>query len=552
MILCIENLTIKFNHTTVVNNISFSTDRGKVLGIVGESGSGKSMTALSIMRLLPANAKQSGSITFFEEEKKIELTTWSEQQYQRLRGNTLSMIFQDPLSAFNSTRKIGTQLLEALAIHQPTMSGREREHRIIETLRKVQLDSTQRILNSYPFQLSGGQRQRALIAMALLNSPKVLIADEPTTALDVTVQKEIVELLKMLVKNENLSLLFISHDLGLVSYLADDLLVMKNGNIMDYGTTNQVLKNPVSEYTRALLKCKPTLNQAKVRLPEVDDIIQQKNIASNKTIFPQKIISTQNPILTVKNLSVEYRSKHNSPTFRALNNINLTLNEGETLGLIGESGCGKTTLSRTLLNLINPVEGTLLLNHFPLSEIGKNRKQLSKLIQIVFQDPFSSLNPANTIGFTLKETIAEHYPKLTKTEVDKWVTKWLLKVGLDETYRKRKPLELSGGQCQRIVIARALIPKPKILICDEAVSALDVSVQAKILNLLNDLKQEFSLTYLFISHDLSVVKYMSDRIIIMKNGCLIEEGDSETIFSRPQNEYSKTLIFSHFNIPESI
>ncbi len=544
LMLKIENLTVGFGQLKAIDNLSFDLPAGQTLGIVGESGSGKSMTALSIMGLLPPNAQLTGKI-LLDSDSVVELTSLSEKEMQKIRGNHVSMIFQDPLSAFNSSQTIGKQLTEILHVHQH-ISKQEAQQRIFELFGKVHLSPALRIYNSYPFQLSGGQRQRALIAMALANKPRLLIADEPTTALDVTVQKEIVGLLRVLVREENLAMIFISHDLALVSQIADQIVVMYKGQVMETGKTADVISQPKNSYTRALLQCKPTLQHEKRRLPEVSDLFENELFEhKNQAAVVSKINDAV--LIEVQNLNVGYRDRHKKNTVKAVDNVTFQLFEGETLGLVGESGCGKTTLSRTLLNLIRHSSGKIFLQGKPLEIMARRRLDYSKEIQIVFQDPFSSLNPVISIGGALHEAIRVHWPWMTGRETRNKVLEWLEKVGLDESYYKRLPAELSGGQRQRVVIARALVPQPKILICDEAVSALDVSVQARVLNLLNDLKAEFGLTYIFISHDLAVVKYMADRVVIMQNGRFVESGSPEKIYSAPENAYTRRLIES---VPE--
>ncbi len=536
----IENLNVKFDNNTVIDNLTLDLQKGQIVGIVGESGSGKSMTALSIMGLLPKNAQMSGDIIFGEQ--KVYLNKLTEQEYRKIRGNQISMIFQDSLTAFNPSKRIGKQLVEIVQIHQKT-TYRQAQNKIFELFEQVKLSPAERIFNSYPFQLSGGQRQRALIAMALANKPQLLIADEPTTALDVTVQKEIVELLLSLTKEERLSMIFISHDLALVSQIADQIAVMYKGVIVERGETKNIIYNPQNEYTKALIKCRPTLQRQKFRLPEISDLIDSNStLHENPTLVESDI--SDNKIIETKGISVEYADQKREKVVKAVNNVSFQLFERETLGLVGESGCGKTTLSRTLLNLIKLSSGEIFFQNKPLQLIASKRLKFSKEIQIVYQDPYSSLNPVISIGAALHETMTIHSPVMTRKEIRLKVIDWLIKVGLDDSYYKRLPSELSGGQRQRVVIARALIPQPKILICDETVSALDVSVQARVLNLLNDLKKEFGLTYIFISHDLSVVKYMSDRIAIMQNGRIVEIGNAEDIYKNPATEYTKELIES--------
>lgn len=542
--LAIENLNVQFDTHTVVSDLTLNIAKGEIVGIVGESGSGKSMTALSVMQLLPPQAKVTGQITFEGRDgAKFELNSLPERVMQKIRGNRISMIFQDPLSAFNQSKQTGKQIAEIIEIHQKANYKTAKEQ-TIALLERVRLTPTNRIFDSYPFQLSGGQRQRALIAMALANSPDLLIADEPTTALDVTVQKEIVNLLVTLAKEEHLSMLFITHDLGLVSQTADFIVVMHNGIAVETGTTKDIISNPKHSYTKALLKCKPTLQQQKKRLPEVSNLLDNNNYQPNN--LPSIIsTSTQKQIIAVNNLEVTYSNK--KQPFKAIDKVTFDLYEGETLGLVGESGCGKTTLSRTLLNLTDKTAGEIIFQGEPLQIVAANRKKFSKKIQIVFQDPYSSLNPVISVGNAICETTMVHNPTLSRKKAKMKTIDWLYKVGLNENFYKRLPSELSGGQRQRIVIARALTPQPKILICDEAVSALDVSVQARILNLLNDLKREFNLTYIFISHDLAVVKYMSDRIAIMQKGKIIELNEAEKVYNKPQNTYTRQLINS---IPE--
>ena len=536
----IQNLTIDFNGNKAIDNFSINIESGKILGIVGESGSGKSMTALSIIGLLPENANVSGSILFGKNQEN-DLLKLTDKEMQNIRGNRISMIFQDPLSAFNPSQTIGKQLSNTIKIHQ-SLKKDKRKELILNLFNSVKLPA-ERVYKSYPFQLSGGQRQRALIAMSLANNPTLLIADEPTTALDVTVQKEIVDLLKTLTKERNLTMVFISHDLALVSQIADYIAVLYKGVCVEQGNVKEVISNPKNDYTKALLLCKPSIETEKTRLPEVSDIMENKSF--QKPIEVQKPINIYlSQLIKVENMIVDYPVNQGREKVRAINNISFEIFEGETLGLVGESGCGKTTLSRTLLNLIKTTQGSIIFKGSPISLIAKNRLFWSKKVQIVFQDPYSSLNPVYRVGECLSETFRIHFPQKTSKEIRNCVIQLLEKVGLDSNYFNRLPSELSGGQRQRVVIARALIPNPELLICDEAVSALDVSVQSRILNLLNDLKNELKLTYLFISHDLAVVKYMSDRLLVMQNGIIVESGNPDSIYKTPKNEYTAKLIGS--------
>ena len=487
---------------------------------------------------------QSGKIEFGV-ENVIDLADRTEKEMQSIRGNQIAMIFQDPLSALNSSQKVGKQMIEQVLCHQK-ISKIKAKQLVFSLLEKVNLDPPNRFFNAYPFQLSGGQRQRILIAMAMANNPKLIIADEPTTALDVTVQKEIVELFVSLVRSQNISMIFISHDLALVSQIADSIVVMYQGKVVEQGSTFSLINKPKENYTKALLNCKPTLLQKKSRLPEVSDMMHDQGTDSKPRYELNSRIG-QTKLLSVENLLVEFNDNGGKNYVRAVDHLSFSLFEGETLGLVGESGCGKTTLSRTLLRLIRFTNGEIRFQGQSLDLFSKNRLQFSKEIQIVFQDPFSSLNPIISVGNALKETIHIHNQKLKNKQCIDEANLWLEKVGLNASFYNRLPRELSGGQRQRVVIARALITKPKILICDEAVSAIDVSVQARMLNLLNDLKFDLGLTYIFISHDLAVVKYMSNRLLIMKNGKIIESGNSEQIYAAPQSEYAKHLINS---IPE--
>lgn len=524
----------------LLNNISFKIKKNEIVGLIGESGSGKSLTSLSILNLL--NKKQfeiSGDILF----ENNDLLKLSQNEMLKTRGAKIAMIFQEPMSALNPTMKIGEQLFEMYVSHQ-NVPFQKITNRIKTLIQKVKLDGVDKLLEKYPHQISGGQKQRVMIVMALACGPKLLIADEPTTALDVTVQKEIVEILKSLQKTENLSILFISHDLKLVSKITDRLLIIKNGVILERGNNKSIFKAPESDYTKALLS---VMINSKVRLKKLPTIksfksklVQEKKSEREKRL---KKIYSKKPILQINNLTKFYNTSNNlfvkNKGFKALDDIKISLYEGETLGLIGESGSGKTTLSNAILKINSYDDGNIIFKGEDISKL-KGRKLLDfrKECQIIFQDPYASLNPIKNIKQTLTEPIKYH-KIVSSTEK---AIELLIDVGLDESFLNRYPHELSGGQRQRVCIARAISVGPKIVICDECVSALDVSVQATILNLLNSLKKKYSFTYIFISHDLSVVKYMSDKIVVLYNGKVVEYNDVDKIFSSPENNYTKKLI----------
>ena len=524
----------------LVNNISFKIKKNEIVGLIGESGSGKSLTSLSILNLL--NKKQfeiSGDILF----ENNDLLKFSKNEMLLIRGAKISMIFQEPMSALNPTMKIGEQLFEMYSSHQ-NIPFQKITNRIKNLIQKVKLDGVDNLLEKYPHQISGGQKQRVMIVMALACSPKLLIADEPTTALDVTVQKEIVEILKSLQKTENLSILFISHDLKLVSKITDRLLIIKNGVIVERGYNKSIFKAPKSDYTKALLS---VMINNKVRLKTLPTIktFKSKLVKEKKSEREKRLekIYSKKPILQINNLSKFYNTSNNlfvkNKGFKALDDIEISLYKGETLGLIGESGSGKTTLSNAILKIHSYDEGNIIFKGEDISKL-KSQKLLDfrKEVQIIFQDPYASLNPIKNIKQTLAEPIRYH--KIVSNA--ERVVELLIDVGLDESFLNRYPHELSGGQRQRVCIARAISVTPKIVICDECVSALDVSVQATILNLLNSLKKKYGFTYIFISHDLSVVKYMSDKIVVLNNGKVVEYADADKIFSRPENNYTKKLI----------
>jgi len=562
-LLNIENLTIDFGSTServrAVDQVSFQIDKGQSFGLVGESGSGKSVTALAIMQLLQKQAKiVSGKILF--NDKNILESGFEE--IRKLRGNNISMIFQEPMSSLNPVMRCGKQLAEIICLHQD-ISKIEAKKQAIELFKQVKLPRPEYIYRSYPHQISGGQKQRVIIAMAIANKPDLLIADEPTTALDVTVQKEIIQLLKELKDSFNMSLLFISHDLGVVSEIADDVAVMYKGRLVEQGKMKLIFTNPQHPYTKGLLACRPPVDERPDRLSTIDEFIQDNIVDIKKTAQINKSVRRKRhkklyekePLISVQNLEKKFVLK--KPLFRkareyvrAVNQVSLDVYPGETLGLVGESGCGKTTLGRSILRLIEPDSGEILFEEKDILKANHSAmKRAQKQINIVFQDPYSSLNPRMSIGYAIMEPMQVHHLYKSKKERKQKVLELLEKVGLKKEHFHRYPHEFSGGQRQRIVIARALSLNPQFIICDEAVSALDVSVQAKVLNLLNDLKKEFGFSYIFISHDLSVVRYMSDRIMVMKDGKIIESGEADKIYYNPQTEYTKQLIQS---IPSGI
>jgi peptide/nickel transport system ATP-binding protein len=550
-LLSVKDLIVSFgnkkNSIEVLHSISFDVFENEIVGIVGESGSGKSVTSLAIMGLLPKKqAKLSGNILF--EEKDLLKT--EEKNFRKIRGSEIAMIFQEPMSALNPSLKCGFQVSEILRLHLK-INASEAKKETITLFEKVKLPRPNEIYNSYPHQISGGQMQRVMIAMAIACKPKLLIADEPTTALDVTVQKEIISLLKSIQQETKMALLFISHDLSLVSEIADRVVVMYKGNIVESAITENLFKNPKAEYTKALLASRPSLNMRLAKLPTIasiaDDSFKPREIKATERAKKHKQIYTKQPILEISNLEKYYFSKvgifAKKEIVKAVDNISFSVFEGETLGLVGESGCGKSTLGKTILQLEKATSGSIKYRGKELTKLSKNEiRVLRKEIQIIFQDPFSSLNPRLMIGEALMEPMEVHGLGKIKKERKERVLLLLERVGLDESFFYRYPHELSGGQRQRVGIARTIALEPKLVICDESVSALDISVQAQVLNLLNELKNDFGFTYIFISHDLAVVKYMSDQLLVMNKGKIEELGDADEIYENPKTEYSKKLI----------
>ncbi len=558
ILLSVEDLRVSFGKSSqlseVLHRISFDISKNEIVGIVGESGSGKSVTSLSIMGLLPKKQSVlSGSILY---EGKDLLTT-SENDFRKIRGNEIAMIFQEPMSALNPSLTCGEQVSEILQLHLK-MNTAAAKKETLSLFEKVKLPRPTEIFNSYPHQISGGQMQRVMIAMAIACKPKLLIADEPTTALDVTVQKEILLLLKNIQQETKMAMLFISHDLSLVSEIADRVVVMYKGDIVEDATTLEIFKNPKAEYTKALLAARPSLNVRLATLPTIasvaDKSFKPKEVKAVERAKKHKQIYTQKPILEITNLEKYYFSNvgifSKKKAVKAVDHISFSVFEGETLGLVGESGCGKSTLGRTILQLEKATAGSIKYRGRELTRLSKSEiRNLRKEIQIIFQDPYSSLNPRLLIGQALMEPMEVHGLGKSKSDRKERVLSLLQKVGLDESYYYRYPHELSGGQRQRVGIARTIAVEPKLVMCDESVSALDISVQAQVLNLLNELKNDFGFTYIFISHDLAVVKYMSDQLLVMNKGRIEELGDADEIYENPQTEYSQKLIAA---IPKGI
>jgi peptide/nickel transport system ATP-binding protein len=534
--------------TPIVKDSSFVLNQNEILGIVGESGSGKSVTSLAIMGLLPKGILEitSGKIEF----EGRDISALSAKDLRNLRGNDIAMIFQEPMSSLNPSLRCGFQVEEILREHTK-LSQKDIKATVLALFEKVKLPDPGKIYNRYPHEISGGQKQRVMIAMAIACKPKILIADEPTTALDVTVQKEIILLLKELQEETGMSILFISHDLSLVSEIANRVLVMYRGEIVEQGNAKDIFENPVNTYTKALISSRPSLNVRLERLPTIQDYlagtVNPTEVTPQQRLQKQDILYSKPPLLEVINVEKEYVSSAGlfgkNATFKAVNDVSFKLYEGETLGLVGESGCGKSTLGNAILQLDKATAGKIVYRGKDLTKLsGKEIRTLRKEIQIIFQDPYSSLNPRITVGKAIMEPMQVHKLHASDKERRAKTIEILNRVGLGEEYFNRYPHEFSGGQRQRIGIARTIALQPKLIVCDESVSALDISVQAQVLNLLNELKENFGFTYIFISHDLAVVKYMSDQVLVMNKGKIEEMNEADALYAHPQKEYTKKLI----------
>ncbi len=544
-------MTVSFDGRKVVDGVSYTLRRGRTMGIVGESGSGKSVSTMAIMGLLPTgkHCQVGGSIRFFGNgDGGEELVGKNEDEMRSFRGNRIAMIFQEPMTSLNPVQKCGAQVVEMLQLHEHVDYDGARR-RTLELFNEVLLPRPEQIFDSYPHEISGGQKQRVMIAMALINHPDIVIADEPTTALDVTVQKTILQLLRQLQQKHDIAVIFITHDLGVIAQVADEIVVMYHGKIVEQGEAYPILHAPQHPYTKGLLACRPPLQGRPKRLPTVEDFMQ----GDHRSAIEERQKSggdreKETPLLSVRHLDVTYtleKSIFGKPLkqLKAVDDISFDVYRGETLGLVGESGCGKTTLGRALLRLVEQSSGQVVFDGRRLDSLSRSEmRQLRRRMQIIFQDPYSSLNPRLTVGQTLMEPLVSHRLLSDNNARRTKVLDLMERVGLSPDWIDRYPHEFSGGQRQRICIARALVLNPELVICDESVSALDVSVQAQVLNLLNELKEQFNYTYIFISHDLSVVHFLSDRIMVMRQGQLVELDDADRLFQQPEDNYTKTLL----------
>ena len=557
-LLSIKNLSVSFRNdgeeNIAVKNSSITINPGEIVAIVGESGSGKSVTALSLLKLLPDSTQIRGELVFTKKETSVDLLSLDDKAINKVRGKDIAMIFQEPMTSLNPVFTCGSQVMEAIQLHQRS-SKKEAWEKTIALFEKVKLPNPAQMMKRYPHQISGGQKQRVMIAMAMSCNPALLIADEPTTALDVTVQKTILDLIKELQQQNQMSVLLITHDLGIVADVADKIVVMYQGEIVEQGSAKEILSAPKHNYTKALLACRPAAHTKGERLPVVSDFLDNKEGSrrhDERSLKPEGLerIEQVEPtaVLQVEHLKVYFPVKkkifsRTTDFFKAVDDVSFKVLKGETLGLVGESGCGKTTLGRTILQLTQSTSGKIILDGRDITSFdSRSLRALRRDLQIVFQDPYGSLNPRLSIGNAILEPLKVHGVLENRNQRKEKVIELMEKVSLAPDHFNRYPHQFSGGQRQRICIARALALNPSFLIFDESVSALDVSVQAQVLNLLTDLKKEFGFTSIFISHDLSVVHYICDRIMVMNKGKIIEEGQASEVYHHPQNEYTKMLI----------
>ena len=553
----IKNFSVSFSQengiSDAVKNISFNIPRGKITALIGESGSGKSVTALSFMQLLPKQANVSGEMLFSEDGSSAEnLLTLPPDAIRKIRGNKIAMIFQEPMTSLNPVHTCGAQVMESLMLHKK-ISKQQARAETIELFMKVELPRPAEMLRRYPHEISGGQKQRVMIAMAMSCNPALLIADEPTTALDVRVQKNILLLLKNLQAENDLAILLITHDLSLVADVADEIAVMYKGELVEKGDAATVLADPQHEYTKALIACKPSPASKGKKLPVIGELMgnekQNENISAGTNASPvnSNFSAAHETVLKVENLKVYFPAAKNIfgkviATYNAVDDVSFTVKRNETVGLVGESGCGKTTLGRAILGLIKPTAGKIIFSEKDISNCSAlEMRVIRQDLQIVFQDPYGSLNPKLSIGEAITEPMKVHGTANKYSRKEKAVN-LLEQVNMNPDMLNRYPHQFSGGQRQRICIARALALDPDFLIFDESVSALDVSVQAQVLNLINELKAKFNFTSIFISHDLSVIHYISDRVMVMEKGKIVETGSADEIFFAPKEIYTKELL----------